>query len=184
MSVQPKVKIEVYKKLEDKRIHARETISQVIQRLLELSEHQSKFIIDDVREIARTLNFKIKINETIGNVVVIRAVKDDIHIDCTQNLIADKTINLTIVKSFQNINYERYTKLQETFTDFDVIIGIDGDLDTINILNNPEQYDLKLKEAFSFIIKKNKKIGATVAIKLNNQQNTIEYLRTSIERLR
>ena len=149
-----KVKSTGRKILDEAKIRHGGSYNDVIVRFGQLSQQQSKFEIEDVR-LMLTSDFKIKVDETIGNVNVIRAVRGDIRIDCTQNLTTDKIINLTVVKSIPNIDHAKYTKLKQSFVDFefDVIIRIDGDLDTINILNNPEQYDLDLGKAFKFINK-------------------------------
>lgn len=165
--------------------HSRETHNQTVKRLLQLANQLNKFEFEDVRRISKTHGFEIKIDDTIGNVNVYRAIKDKMRIDCTQNLSDDKIINLTIRNLFPNVDYNHYMKLKQLADDskYSIILRPDGDLDTINILDTPEKYDLDIKKAFSLLKKAKKKISASLVMKLNNQKNFSNEIDLAIKAL-
>ncbi len=172
-----KTTIELYNDVKEElvalKIHPRETSNQIVKRLLQLAKQLNKFDFEDVRRLSKTHGFEIKTDDTIGNVKVYRAIKDKVRLDCTQNLSGEKTINLTIVKLFSNVDYNHYMKLKKLVDNakYSITLRPDGDLDTINILDNPKKYDLDIKKAFTLLKKAKKKIGASLVMKLDNQKN-------------
>ncbi len=63
-----------------------------------------------------------------------------------------------------NINYNTWVKIRRLIKKLNigVIMRSEGDLDTINLLDHPKQYNLTLKKAFKILEKNNKTIACSL----------------------
>ncbi|MGH7884474.1 MAG: hypothetical protein ACRENO_02120, partial [Thermodesulfobacteriota bacterium] len=86
---------------------------------------------------------------------------------------------VTLSMTKPNVDFEQYMQLKNKFSS--AIIQPKGDLDTINILENPSQYNLGIKDAFSLLKKDGKKIGLSVIFKFENTENLLKQIQEIIQ---
>lgn len=139
-----------------------------------------KFSFEEIKDFVIQNEFKIIDDKTIGDVMVLQAKNDSIVISCTQNLDSHK-VNVTVSNTNPVTDYTQYEKLKGKMLKLDpnAIIQPAGDIDSINILEDPSQYDLDFKKAFSLLKKADKKIAMSVLLKFDNENHAL----TSIEQI-
>ena len=103
-------------------------------------------------------------------------VKDTSSVD--QNL---TTIPNITSDTIQNVNYEKYVDLKSNEDGKKIIIQPEGDVNTINIIENPANYGIDLKKAFSILEKDGKKIGASVLYRVNDK-NILEEIKNIVRK--
>ena len=152
----------------------------IIQGIKELC----KFSFEEIKTLAIQNNFKIIDDKTIGDVMVFQAVKDSMVISCTQDLNSHK-VSVTISNTKPITDYSQYENLKQKIRGFDpnAIIQPAGDLDTINILEDPSQYNLDFKKAFLLLKKADKKIAISVLIKFDNEDHTLKSIKQTLNKL-
>lgn len=89
--------------------------------------------------------------------------------------------NLTTIpnmtsNTIQNVSYDKYVELKSNENGKKIIIQPEGDVNTINIIENPANYGIDLKKAFSILEKDGKKIGASVLYRFDDM-NTIKEIK-------
>ena len=133
--------------------------------------------LNDIRNFAIKNNFKIIDDKSIGDVNVFQAVQDSITINCTHDL-NSYIVNVTIFDTTPVTSYDEYEKLKQhaLALNSDSIIQPKGDLDVVNVLEDPSQYDLNFKKAFSLLVKAKKKIGLTAIFKFDNKNHDLFYI--------
>lgn len=142
-----------------------------------------KFTLDEIKTLGKQNNFKITDDKNIGTVKVFQAIKDSTTISCIQNLDSHK-VSITISKTEPVIDYFQYKKLTQKIlkSNPDAIIQPAGDLDVINILEDPSQYNLDFKKAFSLLKKNNKKIGISVLFRFDNENHTLKNIKQILDK--
>ena len=103
-------------------------------------------------------------------------VKDTSSVD--QNL---TTIPNITSDTIQNVNYDKYVKLKSNEDGKKIIIQPEGDVNTINIIENPANYGIDLKKAFLILEKDGKKIGASVLYRVNDK-NILEEIKNIVRK--
>lgn len=86
--------------------------------------------------------------------------------------------NLTTI---QNVDYDKYVELKSNEDGKKIIIQPEGDVNTINIIENPANYGIDLKKAFSILEKDGKKIGASVLYRVNDK-NILEEIKNIVRK--
>ena len=154
--------------------------------VMTVSKSLFNFGLNEVKNLLDNHDFKIKKEETIGDVNIFQADNEDISLSFTKNLF-EKTAPsyITVKKSFSNLDFKKYgdvlKKVEKLKDQFDVIMRPEGDLDTVKVLRNPESYKVDIKKAFTVLKNANKKIGFGIVIRLNNKKNRIDELKSSLE---
>lgn len=66
--------------------------------------------------------------------------------------------------SINNIDYDTWVKIRRLIKKLNmgVIMSANGDLDTVNLLSNPKQYKITLKDAFKALKKHDRIIGCSL----------------------
>ena len=72
-----------------------------------------------------------------------------------------------VTMQFERVDYKQYLRLKKLVDKLklDAIIRPEGDLDTINLLDHPEQYHITLKKAFTALEGKGKDIGCSITFR-------------------
>ncbi|MBI5146713.1 MAG: hypothetical protein HZA84_05785, partial [Thaumarchaeota archaeon] len=130
----------------------------------------------------------IKEDKTIGVVEIFEAKKQNILLNYTKNVVEQLSPAYVVLTTvWKDLNYDQYhnatDKMREFRNTFDVVIRPEGDLDTINILNNPARYKIDTKKAFRLLQNKKKKIGISLTLRFNNTKNTTEEITSAIKEL-
>ena len=141
------------------------------------------FSLDDIRNIANKNNFKVIDDKTIGDVRVFQATSDSITINGTHDL-NTQIVNITIFCTKPVSNYIQYEKLKKhvLVINPDAIIQPQGDLDVVNVLEDPSQYNLDFKKAFLLLQKAKKKIGLTVIFKFDSKTTSLPLIEQALEK--
>jgi len=87
----------------------------------------------------------------------------------------------TISNTIQNVNYEKYVELKSHEDGKKIIIQPEGDVDTINVLENPTDHGIDLKKAFLVLEKDGKKIGASILYRFDDK-NTLEEIKSTLRK--
>ena len=103
-------------------------------------------------------------------------VKDTSSVD--QNLTPIPNI---ISDTIQNVNYDKYVELKSNEDGKKIIIQQEGDVNTINIIENPANYGIDLKKAFSILEKDGKKIGVSVLYRVDDK-NILEEIKNIVKK--
>ena len=142
-----------------------------------------RFNFEDIKILASDNIFKITDDKTIGDVKVFQAVKNSTVISCTQNLNSHE-VSIIVYKTTPVTNYALYEKIKQDALRSNAIIQPAGDVDVINILEDPSQYDLDFKNAFSLLKKNGKEIGISVLFKFNNENHILANVKQAVEKLK
>ncbi len=67
--------------------------------------------------------------------------------------------------------------------EFDVISLPEGDLDTINLLEDPKRYKLTEKKAIEKLRKIGKKVGVSMTVRFNSKKDTLDQIALALKRL-
>jgi len=154
-----------------------------------ISKSLFNFGLKEIKNLLHECNFKTKKEETIGDVKIFQAKKEDLSLSYTKNMFESKSPSyITMTKNFFNLDYTRYNNLLEKARElkgkFDIITRPEGDLDTIKILKDPKFHKMDMKKAFSLLKKSKKKIGLSITIRFNNKKNSLNEIRSAIESLK
>lgn len=103
-------------------------------------------------------------------------VKDTSSVDLNLTTIPNITSD-----TIQNVNYDKYVELKSNEDGKKIIIQPEGDVNTINIIENPANYGIDLKKAFSILEKDGKKIGASVLYRVNDK-NILEEIKNIVKK--
>ena len=93
--------------------------------------------------------------------------------------IFDQKSTVVLNTSF-NVNYEKYMEVKKYEDGRKITIQPKGDVDTINILANPEAYGMNMKEAFAILERDGKKIGISILC-CSDEKNIIEEIKNSLK---
>ena len=126
-----------------------------------LSKPLYKFGLNDIKNLADKYHFKIEYDKNIGDVIVFESVKSNFTLSYTQDRHEGiLPASVTLATKFDDLDYRTYeqlTSLTKKFKKkFHVITRPEGDLDTINVLKDPDHYNLNTKKAFE-LLKQTKK---------------------------
>ena len=86
-----------------------------------------------------------------------------------------------ISDTIQNVNYDKYVELKSNEDGKKIIIQPEGDVNTINIIENPANYGIDLKKAFSILEKDGKKIGVSVLYRVYDK-NILEEVKNIVKK--
>ncbi len=146
------------------------------------------FDIEDIRNLANVCKLTGKENEIIGDVQIFRAEKNNISLSFTKNLL-EKFSPAYVTVSFKksNLDNDGYSdvlaKAEKLKKEFDLITLPEGDLDTINLLKDPKRYNLTEKKAIEMLRKAGKKIGVSITVRFNSRENTLDQIKSALNRL-
>lgn len=145
------------------------------------------FGISDVQKMATECHFKTEYHKPVGYVTVLEAAKENVVIGCTHNHKDNmQPAYVTISKKFTDVDYRAYDHISSWATnleDANVAVRVEGDLDAINMLKDPERYKLTQAKAFEKLKGSGKKIGLSVTCRFDGKNNAIKEVRECINKL-
>ena len=158
------------------------------QIVMIVSKPLFNFGLNEIKKLLDNNDFKIKKEETVGDVNIFQANKKDVFFSYTKNLFEKISPSyITVKKIYSNLEFKKYNeiikKTKKLKEQFDVIVRPEGDLDTVKILREPESYKINVEETFTLLKQADKKIGFSIVIRLNNKKNSIDELKSVIEML-
>jgi len=73
---------------------------------------------------------------------------------------------------FEKVNYNKFMKIKRLTKKLkaDAIFHVNGNLDVVNLLSHPRQYDISLKKAFEVCEKNNLSVGCGVTFRRVNRK--------------
>jgi len=148
-----------------------------------------KFGLIDIKKLANDCKLTIQYDKKLGDVTVFEAIKNNFSLSYTQDR-RGKILpaNVTLATKLSNVDYSTYERANTLATQLkkklDVIVRSEGDLDTINILKEPERYKLDIKKAFSLLKKGGKKMGLSIIVRFDNIQNNLDEIKTTLDELK
>jgi len=73
---------------------------------------------------------------------------------------------------FEKVNYNKFMKIRRLTKKLksDAIFRVEGNLDVVNLLSHPRQYDISLKKAFEVCEKNNFNVGCGVTFRRVNRK--------------
>jgi len=73
---------------------------------------------------------------------------------------------------FDKVNYNKFMKIRRLTKKLkaDAIFHVEGNLDVVNLLSHPRQYDISLKKAFDVCEKNNLSVGCGVTFRRVNRK--------------
>ncbi len=151
------------------------------------SKQLYNFSLEDVRGLTRK-GFEIEYDKNLGGVLVYSATNGSISLSYTQSL-RDKMAPgyVTVSRKFQNLDPDKHSQVTSLATKlrrkFDVLIRPEGDLDTVNLLKEPERYHLDGQKAFELLQKAGKEVGLSISLRFDNRHDKIEQVRAGLEEL-
>lgn len=158
------------------------------QARLIATKQLTNFGLDGVRELATEFGFKVEYDKSLGDVEVFNAVKEALSLSYTQNLREEvPTAYVTISKKWDNADnetYERINRLGKEYVKYRAIVRPEGDLDAINVLKEPERYELDVKKALELLRKSGKKAGWSLALRFDSLNNKIDEIRSALQKLK
>jgi hypothetical protein len=160
------------------------------QARLIATKQLANFGLDGIRRLADEFGFKVEYAKSLGDVEVFSAVKGDtLSLSYTQNLREEvvPTAYVTISKKWlgaDNETYERVTRLGKDYKKYNGIVRPEGDLDVINLLKEPERYELDVKGALELLRKGGKKAGWSLALRFDSLNNKIDEIRNILQELK
>lgn len=138
------------------------------------------FDLNDIRKLTNQYDLTVEYDKELVDVLVFNAMRDGLSLSYTQSrseAVAPGYVALS--RSFQNLDLESYKRVNgfagELKKRFDVIVETEGDLDTINIMKEPERYKLRQDEAVEAI----RKSGRRGPFRGNQVQQQEEQARRS-----
>ncbi|MEM3186438.1 MAG: hypothetical protein QXQ39_07160 [Conexivisphaerales archaeon] len=160
------------------------------QIIMTVEKKLYNFDISDIRSLAKKYDFTVKFDKELAGVSVFYATRrDGISLSYTQSKqekIAPGYVALS--RKLEVLNPESYRDVnniaKELNKRFDVILEREGDLDTINILKEPERYKLELDQAIKMITNSGRKVGLALVIRFNNKKNKLEEVNSALDQLR
>jgi len=147
------------------------------------------FDLEDVRSLAKEYKLTEKENRVIGDVQIFQVEKNNILLSYTENILEELSpAYVTASFKWSNLDYDGYstvsTYAKQLQKKFDVIVRPEGDLDTINLIKDPEYYKLNRKKAIKLLRKSGKKVGASITIRFNSKKNTLDEIKTVLNTLK
>lgn len=169
----------------------------IVKVMVEIASNQIKltaeknlynFVLDDIRDLANQHGFTTEYDRELAGTLVFNAQrKDGISISYVQFLRETTAPGyVALSKKLQITNSEAYkyvNSLREKLKGLDTIVRIEGDLDTINMLKEPERYELKQDKAIELILKSGRKLGLSLVVRFDNKKNKLEEVRSALDRL-
>ena len=152
--------------------------------------HKSLFSFDleDIKNLAKEWGLAKKEDAVIGDVQIFEAGKNNISLSFTKNLL-EKLSPAYVSVSFKktNVDHNGYSnilaKAKKLKKEFDVITMPEGDLDTVNLLNDPKRYKLTEKKAIEALQKAGKKVGISITMRFNSKKNTLDQIKSALGKL-
>lgn len=145
------------------------------------------FGIADVRKISDEHGFKTNYDSTLSGVTVLESTKDNLTLNYTQNREdVVQPAHVAVSKKIPAANHDTYNNVvlwARPRKHLDVLIKPDGDLDTINILQDPEYYRLTREKAFKLLTESGKRIGVLAMCRFDSKNNTVDEIKNSIDEL-
>lgn len=148
------------------------------------------FGLEEIKKLAQELDFKIDYDKMLGeDTQVFNALKDNLSLSYTKNLREPRSpANVTLSSTLNEIDYKTYDHLSTDVitglqTRYNVLTRIEGDLDVINILKEPERYKLDASGAFQALRKAGKQIGISIMIRFDNRKNKTDEIKSAITEL-
>jgi len=173
----------------------------IVKVMVEIASNQIKliaeknlynFVLDDIKHLANQHGFTTEYDRELAGTLVFNAQrKDGISISYAQSLrettapgyvALSKKLQITNSKAYKEA-YKYVNSLREELKGLDTIVRIEGDLDTINILKEPERYKLKQDKAIKLILKSGRKLGLSLVVRFDNKKNKLEEVRSALDRL-
>ena len=146
------------------------------------------FDLGDIRSLAEQYDFTTEYDRELADVLVFDAIrKGGLSLSYTQSrreAMAPGYVALS--RKLQDLTPEAYTHANSLAKDlkrFDVLVRTEGDLDTTNMLKEPERYKLKQDEAIGLIRKSGKKVGLSLVVRFDNRKNKLDEVRSAIDQL-
>ncbi len=157
---------------------------------IEVTKQLFKFNLDNIRALANENGFSVEFDKRLEDAVMFNAVREDgLSISYTRSL-RDKMAPayVTVSRKFQKLNHMSYKKLAGEAADglrkkFDVIIRPEGNLDTINLLKEPEWYKLNLDNALGLLERSDKELGLSIVVRFDNVKNGLDKVKEALYRL-
>ena len=153
------------------------------QIIIQIKKKFLDFNFKEIEQICKENKLKISEQRKIGDTKIYQAINKNTVLSCTENLLNDGLINVTISNTILNVGFDEYIKQKSRDNGKKVIVQPEGDVDTINILGNPSNYEMTLKEAFSFLKKDGKKIGVSVLYRFDNRHDTIQKIEKKLKNI-
>lgn len=134
---------------------------------------------NDVKNIINKNGFKniTDVNNDLN--IVFKTTKKSIILHCI-NFPEAQSLYITVYDTKQIFTHKDYKKIQNHIKKVNhyILVQPYGNIDTINILNNPTQYNLKsLEEAFSILHKNNNTVGITIILQNNAKKYYIDIVK-------
>ena len=146
------------------------------------------FDLGDIRSLAKQYDFTTEYDKELADMLVFNAIRrDGLSLSYTQSrreAMAPGYVALS--RKLQDLTPEAYrhaNSLTKDLKEFDVLARTEGDLDTINMLKEPERYKLKQDEAIELIRKSGKKVGLSLVVRFDNRKNKLDEVRSAIDQL-
>lgn len=146
------------------------------------------FDLNDIRNLTKQYGLTVEYDKELEDALVFNAIRDGLSVSYTQSrreTIAPGYVALS--RKLLNLNPESYKRAydlaKELKKKFDVVVRTDGDLDTINMLKEPERYKLKREEAIELIRRSGRKAGLSFVIRFDNRKNKLEEVENALNQL-
>jgi hypothetical protein len=146
------------------------------------------FDLGDIRSLAMQCNFTAEYDKEIADTLVFNAVrKDGISISYTQSRREAMAPGYAALsRKLQNLTPEAYrhaSSLTKDLKGFDVVVRTEGDLDTINMLKEPERYNLKQDEVIELIRESGRKVGLSLVVRFDNKKSKLDEVKSALDKL-
>jgi len=158
---------------------------------LVLTKSLYNFTIDAMRDLARTLRFSIVYNKTIAGVHVFDATHDDTSLSYTESIDGLEPARIAVSRHFGKVNSKKEYSRILTIVDklkhegFDVYLEPEGDLDSINVFNDPKRYELKdQSEAIEALRKSGKELELSAIVRFSNEKDNVKEIDSALKELR
>jgi len=156
-----------------------------------LTKNLYNFAIDAVRDLAHTLRFSIEYDRTIAGVHVFDAARNDTSLSYTEPVDSLEPARIAVSRHFGKVNSKREYSQILTIVDrlkhegFDVYLEPEGDLDSINVFNDPKRYDLKdQSEAIEALRRSGKELELSAVVRFSNDKNNVKEIDSVLKELR
>jgi hypothetical protein len=142
----------------------------------------------DIRSLAKQYDFTTEYDKELADMLVFNAIRrDGLSLSYTQSRREAIALGyVALSRKLQDLTPEAYihaNSLAKDLKGFDVLVRTEGDLDTINMLKEPERYKLKQDEAIQLIRKSGKKVGLSLVARFDNRKNKLDEVRSAIDQL-
>ena len=145
------------------------------------------FDLNDIKNLAKHYDLTTEYDRALEDTFVFNAVRNGLSLSYTQSRRESFAPGyVALSRKLQDLNpesYKRANTLAKELGSFDVIVRTEGDLDTINVLKEPERYKLKQEEAIELIRKSGKKAGLSLVVRFDNKKNKLEEVGSALDQL-